>query len=140
MTTANAIRETSERDEEMNAVRDRAAAAEAEVARLKGEREDALRAYNSLDAIVEHLGIADSDDTPVDAVQRIERQRDDAEARAKQMEEALLVPEVWSNEERDGMSEAFKRASAKHGHYETLFAVGAWLLRHRAALTEGKKT
>lgn len=45
---------------------------------------------------------------------------------------ALAVPEVWSQEERDGMSAAFAAADGKRGHYETLFAVAAWLLRHRA--------
>lgn len=45
--------------------------------------------------------------------------------------DALNVPEVWSQEERDGLAEAFKIADGKHGHYETLFAVAAWILRHR---------
>jgi hypothetical protein len=51
---------------------------------------------------------------------------------------ALSVPSVWSQEERDGMSEAFKSAAGEHGHYETLFAVAAWLLRHRAALAKAR--
>ena len=44
---------------------------------------------------------------------------------------------AWTEEERDGMAAAYKAASMKHGHYETLFAVGAWLLRHRAAMLKG---
>lgn len=40
---------------------------------------------------------------------------------------------VWTEEERDGMAAAFKSAEDKHGFYETLFSVGAWLLRHRYA-------
>lgn len=54
------------------------------------------------------------------------------ETRLEAMGEALRVPEVWSENERDGMSSAFKAADGKHGHYETLFAVAAWLLRYRA--------
>lgn len=46
--------------------------------------------------------------------------------------EALRVPQVWSRIERDGMAATFAKADGKHGHYETLFAVAAWLLRHRA--------
>jgi hypothetical protein len=46
---------------------------------------------------------------------------------------ALAVPEVWSNTERDGMAKAFSDADGGHGHYETLFAVAAWLLHHRAS-------
>lgn len=49
------------------------------------------------------------------------------------LREALRVPDVWPEEERDGMAAAFKAADGKHGHYETLFAVAAWLLRHRAS-------
>lgn len=45
---------------------------------------------------------------------------------------ALRVPEVWSDEERDGMSTVFNAALLRHGLYESLFAVAAWLLRHRA--------
>jgi hypothetical protein len=48
------------------------------------------------------------------------------------LKHALEVPAVWSQEERDGMADAFRCADSKHGHYETLFAVAAWLLRHRA--------
>jgi hypothetical protein len=45
---------------------------------------------------------------------------------------ALAVPEVWSEEERDGMADAFIMAHSKHGHYESIFAVASWILRHRA--------
>lgn len=55
-------------------------------------------------------------------------------ARLRKLERALHVPDVWSQIERDGLAEAFRLANGKHGHYETLFAVAAWLLRHRAAL------
>lgn len=47
-------------------------------------------------------------------------------------ERALKVPEVWSKVERDGMAAAFAKASEKHGHYESMFAAAAWLLRHRS--------
>ena len=57
-------------------------------------------------------------------------------ARIERLEGALQVPTVWSYEERDGMMEAFDRKVARHGMYETLFAVAAWLLRHRAALAD----
>lgn len=57
-----------------------------------------------------------------------------AEAEAARLREALEVPIVWSEMERDGMASAFRLADGKHGHYETLFAVASWLLRHRAAL------
>lgn len=50
---------------------------------------------------------------------------------------ALTVPAVWTLTERDGMSAAFKRASEKHGHYESLFAVAAFILRHRAEADGG---
>ena len=46
---------------------------------------------------------------------------------------ALRVPDVWSDFERNGMAEAYRIAHEKHGHYESLFAVAAWLLRHRAS-------
>ena len=54
-----------------------------------------------------------------------------AEARVAKLEAALAVPQVWSEAERDGMSKAFQGASEHHGHYESLFAAAAWLLRHR---------
>lgn len=44
----------------------------------------------------------------------------------------LRVPEVWSQYEADGMLHAFELARHKHGVRESLFAVAAWLLRHRA--------
>lgn len=56
-------------------------------------------------------------------------------AERDKLAEALRIPEVWSQIERDGMAEAFRAANGTHGHYETLFAVAAWLLRHRAALS-----
>jgi hypothetical protein len=40
---------------------------------------------------------------------------------------------VWSSEEQQAMSEAYDRASAKHGHYETLMAVGAAICKRNAA-------
>jgi hypothetical protein len=49
------------------------------------------------------------------------------DARAKALE-----VRGWTEEERDGMAEAFKRAHQRHGFYETLFAVAAFILRHRA--------
>lgn len=61
---------------------------------------------------------------------------DAARARLREMEGALRVPDVWSQIERDGMAEAFRLAAGKHGHYEALFAVAAWLLRHRRALSQ----
>jgi|SRR5271166_155753 len=48
-------------------------------------------------------------------------------------QKALSVPEVWSEEERDGMYTAFAEANKKHGIYECMFAVGSWLLRHRSS-------
>ncbi len=46
---------------------------------------------------------------------------------------ALSIPVTWSQKERDGMAAAFRSADGKHGHYETLFSVAGWLLRHRAS-------
>jgi hypothetical protein len=60
-----------------------------------------------------------------------------AEAAERALADALAVPEVWSVEERDGMAAAFDKADGKHGHYETLFAVAAWLLRHRREKING---
>jgi hypothetical protein len=54
-------------------------------------------------------------------------------AEVDRLKYALTVPEVWSENERDGMAQAFKISDGKNGHYETLFAVAAWLLRHRSA-------
>lgn len=55
-------------------------------------------------------------------------------AENERLRAALEVPKVWTAEERDGMAEAFRHASEVRGrgHYETLFAVAAWLLRYRA--------
>lgn len=38
---------------------------------------------------------------------------------------------VWTKDETEGMAAAFARASERHGHYESLFAVAAFILRHR---------
>lgn len=57
-----------------------------------------------------------------------------AEAKSARLVEALKVPEVWGQTERDGMAAAFDEADGKRGHYETLFAVAAWLLRHRQSI------
>lgn len=51
--------------------------------------------------------------------------------RIKALEKALEVPQVWSKEETDVLVTAFNNANEKHGWYETLFAVGAALLRYR---------
>lgn len=53
------------------------------------------------------------------------------DARLIAAQEALRVG-VWTLEERDGMSAAFEEAQRKHGYYESLFAVAAFILRHRA--------
>ncbi len=47
-------------------------------------------------------------------------------------ERALAVTEI----ERDGMASAYAKASERHGHYESLFAAAAWLLRHRSGNDE----
>lgn len=59
-----------------------------------------------------------------------------AKARIQALEEALTPPDVWSETERDGMAAAFAKASDKHGHYESLFAAAAFILRHRFSLTQ----
>lgn len=51
--------------------------------------------------------------------------RDDARAALTALGESRLVPEVWSDDERDQLSARFAAANAKHGHYETTFAVAA---------------
>ena len=61
-----------------------------------------------------------------------------AEGERDAARDALRVPEVWSQAECDGMAAAFDKADGKRGHYETLFAVAAWLLRHRAAALSGE--
>lgn len=68
----------------------------------------------------------------------------EADERAAKVRAAQEVPEpwtkrAWTDRERDGMARAFEQASRRHGHYEALFAVGAWLLRHRAALAPQKE-
>lgn len=68
-----------------------------------------------------------------DDIEQIRKERDEARAECEALRAALAVPDVWPQEERDGMSEAFKHADARHGHFETLFAVAAWLLRHRSS-------
>lgn len=45
--------------------------------------------------------------------------------------EMIAVPDVWSDEEVDGMALAFIEANAKHGFREALMAAAAWLLRYR---------
>lgn len=57
-------------------------------------------------------------------------------ADAKRLREALEV-RTWTYAERDGMDKAYDAARQGRGHYESLFAVGAWLLRHRTALAQG---
>jgi hypothetical protein len=59
-----------------------------------------------------------------------EVERDEARAQVTDLMAAFDVG-AWTEEERDGMAAAFKRAETKHGFYETLFAVGAFILRHR---------
>lgn len=44
----------------------------------------------------------------------------------------LCKVDVWTTEETEGMADAYERGKKRHGYYETLYAVGAWLLRHRA--------
>jgi hypothetical protein len=65
----------------------------------------------------------------------------DLKALVERLREALAVPKVWTEDERDGMSAAFVLANEVkgRGHYESLFAIGAWLLSHRAALVEPVK-
>lgn len=53
------------------------------------------------------------------------------EGEVERLRKALAVPKVWTVAEADGMMDAFHEAQAKHGDYESLFAVAAWLLRHR---------
>jgi hypothetical protein len=52
-------------------------------------------------------------------------------AERDKMRAALTVPDVWTPAELAGMEKAFVSSGVKHGFYETLIAVGAWLLRHR---------
>lgn len=71
---------------------------------------------------------------PSTVAMREKARADAAEAKSARLEEALKVPEVWGQTERDGMAAAFDEADGKRGHYETLFAVAAWLLRHRQSI------
>ena len=67
---------------------------------------------------------------------RVYRRARAAEISVARLTKALAVPGVWSEEECDGMYAAYRDHIDGHGIYETLFAVGAWLLRHRLALAE----
>jgi hypothetical protein len=42
--------------------------------------------------------------------------------------EAAFEIRTWTEEEQIGLNSAFWKV---HGHYETLFAVAAWILRYR---------
>lgn len=63
-----------------------------------------------------------------------EMRRDLARRRLIDGIEAAFKVDVWSEYERDRMYKEFVVANGKHGIFESLFAVGAWLLRNRAAL------
>jgi len=93
-----------------------------EIERLQAELAEAREKI----ALLENLCYA-----PHKAIQAAELRAEALEADAARLRSALEVPVVWSMAERDGMAAAFDKADGKHGHYETLFAVGAWLLRHR---------
>lgn len=62
------------------------------------------------------------------ALTSIGNERDELKAK---LAEALKVG-VWTDEESDGMLRAFYKAQEHRGMSESMFAVGAWLLRHRA--------
>lgn len=103
----------------------RAEAAEARIAALVAELEAKITDWKKIaDA---HVTQADGD--------RLRAER--AESYIQRLESALEVPEVWSVEERDGLATAFENADGKHGRYETLFAVAAWILRHRRNRANG---
>lgn len=60
-----------------------------EIDRLRSECKDIERCLNPLDAVVHHLGIAESFTDPVDAIKAIERQRDEALDSSKMLRERL---------------------------------------------------
>lgn len=65
---------------------------------------------------------------------------EDLRAENARLKGALEVPKVWTEEERDGMMNAWRSAREKHGMNETIFAMAAWLLRYRAAKALGETT
>ena len=60
------------------------------------------------------------------------REKARAEGYAAGQRDALAVPMVWSEAERDDLADTYASAAIKHGHYESLFAVVACFLRRRA--------
>lgn len=54
---------------------------------------------------------------------------DDAQARIDELESRMMVPTVWPSHVVDAMDAAWRNAKDKHGHLETLMAIGAAALR-----------
>jgi hypothetical protein len=106
----------------------------ADLARVVGERDALKEDYAS--SVLQRTDQAVNLERFVNRMYAAEDIALAAEAKSARLEEALKVPEVWSQTERDGMAAAFDKADGKRGHYETLFAVAAWLLRHRAAFAK----
>lgn len=95
----------------------------------------AMRTYScAVDAVCDCW--PPSVDRDAKVVELIELRNHPDEPAPDRLTDALAVPEVWSREETDGMIAAFDKAQKRHGMIESLIAVAAWLLRHRAALAE----
>ena len=101
-----------------------------EVERLKASLNDAQGRAHAR-ALLEDAGI-DADGCLAEVARDFARKAIAAERDRDRLKAALEVPVVWSMEERDGLADVWREASRKHGHYETLFAIAAWLLRNRA--------
>lgn len=78
-------------------------------------------------------GLEEGEAKAAATIAALEQRVRELDAEVARLRAALAVPAVWPDEERDGMSAVFDEASQHHGHYETLFAVAAWLLRRRLA-------
>jgi chromosome segregation ATPase len=128
----------TEQDTEIAALRERLAEVDQRVSNLMADTTDAARIGNEQwekrvaaesRATAAERALAERDAT----IAEMEADKRTLVAYDAMLYGALTVPEVWSEEERDGMAAAFAKASEKHGHYESLFAAAAWLLRHRQA-------
>lgn len=92
---------------------------------LRDLKEDA----EYIDSYVGFIGspqrIIDTQNAAADLLRRLSADLEAARA-------ALTPPAVWTEAERDGMVITFDREYKRHGISETLFAVAAFILRHRA--------
>ncbi len=66
---------------------------------------------------------------------QLESSSEKLDDKISELKKAFKV-DIWTEEERDGMLNAFNEAQKHHGMYESLFAVCAFILKHRLSKIE----